>query len=59
MIQKHQLIDDPSIGSISKETQIKLGAFLTNIMSKTLHYKVGKKEYMLLKPQTERQTKAN
>jgi hypothetical protein len=27
---------------------------LTNIMSKTLNYKVGNKEYLLLKPFTEK-----
>lgn len=36
--------------------QIKIGGFLTNIMCKNLKYKVGKKEFMLLRPQTERKS---
>ena len=46
-------MDDNNIGALSKETQIKIGGFLTNLMSKTLKYKIGKKEHMLLTPLTE------
>jgi len=41
---------------MAKENQIKLGGFLANIMCKNLKYKVGKKEFLLLKPQTERKS---
>lgn len=50
-IHKHLLIDDHSMGLVDKETQIKLGAFLTNLMCQNLKYKVGRKEFLLLKPQ--------
>jgi len=40
---------------MNKETQIKIGGFLTNLMSKNLKYKVGKRELVLLKPQTVRE----
>ena len=50
-IHKHLLLDDHSLGMIDRETQIKLGAFLTNLMCHNLKYKVGRKEYLLLKPQ--------
>ena len=32
--------------------KIKIGGFLSNLMCKNLKYKVGKREYLLLKPQT-------
>jgi hypothetical protein len=54
-IEQHLLIDDNSIGTLNKETQIKIGGFLSNLMSKNLKYKVGKREFMLLKPQTIRE----
>ena len=54
-IEQHLLVDDHSIGALSKETQIKIGGFLTNIMCKNLKYKIGKKEFLLLKPQTIRE----
>ena len=49
-IEKHQLVGDSEVGTLSKEMQIKIGGFLTNLMSKNLKYKVGKREYLLLKP---------
>ena len=54
-IEQHLLIDDNSIGTLNKDTQIKIGGFLSNLMSKNLKYKVGKREFMLLKPQTIRE----
>lgn len=49
-IHKHLLMDDHALGMVDKETQIKLGAFLTNLMCQNLKYKVGRKEFLLLKP---------
>lgn len=54
-IHKHLLMDDHQMGLVDKETQIKLGAFLTNLMCQNLKYKVGRKEFLLLKPQLVRQ----
>jgi len=48
------LVDDQQIGSMNKQTQIKIGGFLTNLMTKTLKYKVGRRDFLLLKPQTVR-----
>ena len=50
-IHKHLLIDDNSIGSMNREMQLKLGAALTQIMCKTLKYKIGNQNYHLLQPQ--------
>ena len=56
-IEKHLLVDDNDVGSIPKHTQLKIGAFLTNIMCKNLKYSIGKKKHLLLKAQVLRQTK--
>jgi hypothetical protein len=49
-IEKSLLVDDHEIGAISKEMQIKIGGFLSNLMCKNLKYFIGKREYLLLKP---------
>lgn len=49
-LEKHLLIDDSSIGAMSRKMKVKIGAFLTNLMCKNLKYKVGEHKYMLLKP---------
>jgi hypothetical protein len=43
-------MNDQYIGALPKDIQIKIGAFLTNLMCKNLKYKIGKKSYLLLKP---------
>lgn len=43
-------MEDNSIGALPKDVQLKIGAFLTNLMCKNLKYKIGKKSYLLLKP---------
>jgi len=50
-VEQHLLIDDHSIGAMNKNMQIKVGAFLTNLMCKNLKYKVGSHKFLLLKPQ--------
>ena len=50
-IEKHLLIDDFDIGAIPKHMQIKVGAFLTNMMCKNLKFKMNNHKFMLLKPQ--------
>lgn len=54
-IEKHLLVDDHAIGALSKEMQIKIGGFLSNLMCKNLKYFIGKREYLLLKPQVVRE----
>lgn len=49
------VIDDHEIGALNKQMQVKLGGLLSNLMCKTLKYKIGKREYLLLKPQTVRE----
>ena len=39
------------MGSMPRDVKLKVGAFLTNLMCKNLKYKIGKKSYLLLKPQ--------
>lgn len=56
-IQRHLIVDDHRIGGMKKEMQIKLGAFLTNLMCKHLKYYVGKKEHLLLRPQIKKKDK--
>jgi DNA-directed RNA polymerase len=53
-IEEHLLVDDHSIGTLSKKTQIKIGGFLTNLMCQTLKYRVGKREHFLLQPMKQR-----
>ena len=48
-IKSHLLVDDHAIGHMNKNMQVKLGGLLTNLMCKTLKYKIGKKEMLLLK----------
>jgi hypothetical protein len=50
-IGKHLLIDDYAIGQIPKAMQIKIGAYLTNIMILNLKYRCGDQNFMLLKTQ--------
>ena len=55
-IEKHLLIEDANLAVIPKDVQLKIGAFLTNIMCKNLKFSTGKK-HMLLKTQVIRQSK--
>jgi len=50
-IQQHLYLDDHMMGTMPRDVQLKVGAFLTNLMCKNLKYKIGKKSYLLLKPQ--------
>jgi len=49
-IQQHLYLDDQMMGTMPRDVQLKVGAFLTNLMCKNLKYKIGKKSYLLLKP---------
>ena len=49
-IQQHLYLDDSMMGTMPRDVQLKVGAFLTNLMCKNLKYKIGKKSYLLLKP---------
>ena len=40
-IEQHLLIDDHSIGTMDRNMQLKVGAFLANLMCKNLKYKIG------------------
>jgi DNA-directed RNA polymerase len=53
-VESHLLIDDHQIGTINKEMQFKIGAMLTNLMTKTLKFKVGNQSFLLLQPQLTR-----
>ena len=44
-------MDDHSIGTVPRAMQIKLGAYLTNLMCKNLKFRCGQNKFMLLKPQ--------
>jgi hypothetical protein len=37
-IERHLIIDDHEIGTMSRNMQLKVGAFLTNLMCKNLKY---------------------
>ena len=50
-IGMNQYMNDNRLNVLPKDTQLKMGAFLTNIMCKNLKYRIGKKSYLLLKPQ--------
>ena len=50
-IQQHLYLDDNLMGTMPRDVKLKVGAFLTNLMCKNLKYKIGKKSYLLLKPQ--------
>ncbi len=50
-IQQHLYLDDNIMGTMPRDVKLKVGAFLTNLMCKNLKYKIGKKSYLLLKPQ--------
>ena len=56
-IEKHLMIEDSQLGSIPKPVQLKIGAFLTNIMCKNLTYTIGKKKHLLLKAQVLQESK--
>jgi hypothetical protein len=45
------IMEDSHIGHMPRDVQLKIGAFLTNLMCKNLTYKIGTKSYLLLKPQ--------
>ena len=49
-IEKHLIIEDQHFSSMSKTMQVKVGAFLSNLMIKNLKFRVGSHEYMVLKP---------
>lgn len=53
-VESHLLMDDHQIGTINKNMQFKIGAFLTNLMCKTLKYKIGNQSFLLLQPQLTR-----
>ena len=55
-IEKHLMMEDEEVGSIPRNVQLKIGAFLTNIMCKNLKYSIGKKKHLLLKAQVLRQS---
>jgi hypothetical protein len=38
------------MGAMDRSMQIKVGAFLTNLMCKNLKYKIGKQNFLLLQP---------
>lgn len=40
-IARHLMRDDYSVNSVPKDVQLKMGAFLTNLMCKNLKYKIG------------------
>jgi hypothetical protein len=48
------VVDDHAIGALSKNTQIKIGGILANLMCTNLKYQIGKREYLLLRPIKER-----
>ena len=50
-LEKHLLMDDSTIGAIPKSMQIKIGAYLSNLMCKNLKFKMGNSKFLLLKPQ--------
>lgn len=56
-VEKHHIVEDKDLWSFDWATQMKIGAALTNLMCKTLTYSIGKKKYLLLKPQLMRQDK--
>ena len=43
------LVDDHNIGAISEQMQVKIGAYLTNLMCNNLKYKIGNHKFMLLR----------
>ena len=49
-VEQHLLIDDQDIGALPKSMQLKVGAFLTNLMCKNLKFRVGQRDFLLLKP---------
>jgi len=40
-IERHLIIDDHEIGTMNRNMQLKVGAFLTNLMCKNLKYQIG------------------
>lgn len=57
IVEKHLLVDDYAIGTVPKNMQIKIGAYMTNLMCKNLRFKCGNHKFMLLKPQVTRGAK--
>jgi len=49
-MEKHLFVDDYAIGTIPKQMQIRLGAYMTNLMCKNLKFRCGNHKFMLLKP---------
>ena len=57
-IEKSQLVtDDTAIGTVPRSMQIKIGAYLGNLMCKNLKFRYGNNNYMLLKPELLRSAK--
>lgn len=54
-IERHLIIDDHEIGTMNRNMQLKVGAFLTNLMCKNLKYQIGNQSYLLLEPQVIRE----
>ena len=50
-MSKHLLMDDGTIGAMPKAMQVKVGAYLSNLMCKNLKFKMGNGKFLLLKPQ--------
>jgi len=49
-VEQHLLIDDHQIGTMDRGMQLKVGAFLTNLLCKNLKYKIGDQNFLLLQP---------
>jgi hypothetical protein len=50
-MENRLLTEDHEIGALPKHTQFKIGGFLTNLMAQNLKYKIGARDYLLLKSQ--------
>lgn len=50
-VEQHLLIDDHQIGTMNRNMQLKVGAYLTNLMCKNLKFKIGNQNFLLLEPQ--------
>ena len=42
------MVEDSQIGTMNRNMQLKVGAFLTNLMCKNLKYKIGTQSHLLL-----------
>ena len=50
-LEKHLLMDDVTIAAMPTAMQIKVGAYLSNLMVKSLKFKMGNNKFLLLKTQ--------